>query len=86
MFFFFINGITNGFDIDNKAVFEAAHQDNNKSTSVAYQAEEDSALRKEVELGRYRIVNSRMFIVSPLGAVPKDGGDMSYQRLFTAYL
>lgn len=71
-----INGIANGFDIiDTDAKPEVAFQCNNKS-AYQYRDQVEKAILKEIELGRYRIVQEPPHIVSPLGAVPKNDGEI----------
>lgn len=77
---FIIEGIRNGFslidpDINVSDIKSAFTPNHNSATSID-KAAVDRNLHQQIQLGNYRIVDSKPTIISGLGVVPKKNGDI----------
>jgi len=75
---FLIDGITNGFKIiDPEAPLKSAETSNYRSaTGPETRDLVEAAILSELEQGHYRVVDQKPTIISALGAVHKDNGDI----------
>ncbi len=72
---FIIAGLKDGFHItDHGSVFQAAECQNYKSATDTYNDLAESQVYKEIEQGRYVLVDRKPTLISSLGAVLKPGG------------
>ena len=75
---FIIHGLKNGFDIVNTNVelIFPAETPNSRSAEITYREKVEKQILQEISLGRYKIVDEKPTIISPIAAILKESNEI----------